>query len=782
MLDILNNDGLLFLDGAMGTMLQRAGLAAGERPELYNLTNPAAVTEIHNAYADAGARLVLTNTFGANRKKLAGTGKTPREVICAAALAAKKSRAELVALDIGPIGELLKPLGTLSFDEAYDIFREQAEAGAECGADLIYIETMTDLYEAKAAVLAAKEGTGLPVFCTMSFEEGMRTFTGCPVSAMALTLEGLGADAIGINCSLGPEQMLPMLSELKRWTSLPVIIKPNAGLPRLTGGAAKYDVAPREFAESMLKIAEGGARILGGCCGTSPEYIKRLTELCGGFKVKNEPYAAKSAVCSATKTVEADRVRVIGERINPTGKPRLKDALSKGDTDYIVSLAVAQRAAGADILDVNVGLPGIDERAAMLAAIDAVQSAVDLPLQIDSSDVRVLEDALRRYCGKPLVNSVNAGEKSLSAVLPVVKKYGAAVVGLTLDEDGIPDSAEKRFLLAEKIVSRAEACGIRRCDVYIDCLTLTSGAQQETAYETLTALRLVKERLGVKAVLGVSNISFGLPSRETLNHAFLLLAMGSGLDFPIINPNSEKLMDAVYCYHQLKNIDAGSTEYIARFSQRAAAPAEGTAQTAEIGEYIRLGLAGETKSSCRELLKKYDPLEVVNEKLIPALDRVGDSYERGEIFLPQLIRSADAAKAGFDAVRERLAGAGARGSLRGKIILATVKGDVHDIGKNIVKVVLENYGYEIVDLGRDVAPDAVLAAAEDGCLVGLSALMTTTVGAMEETIALIKKSGKKCGIMVGGAVLTAEYAAKIGADFYAKDVRQSAIIAEKYFG
>lgn len=773
---------IIILDGAMGTSLQKMGLKAGECPETFNILHPELVKEVHSAYAEAGSEIVLTNTFGANRKKLLGTGYTPEEIITAGVKTAKQSGACFVALDIGPIGELLEPMGILSFDEAYDIFAEQITAGKKAGADLIYIETMTDLLEAKAAVLAAKDNCDLPVFCTMSFEENMRTFTGCTISAMALTLEGLGADAIGINCSLGPAEMLPMAKELMKWTDLPVIIKPNAGMPEICNGITSYNVTPSEFSREILKLAEKGAALIGGCCGTTPDFIREVSKNLQKSVVSREK-CNKSAVCTPSKTVEIDRVRIIGERINPTGKKLFKEALKKGDINYAVSLAIEEDEAGADILDINVGLPGIDEVSMMTETVKNVQCAVNLPLQIDSSSAEVLKAALKIYNGKPLVNSVNAEEKSLNTILPIVKKYGAAVVGLTLDENGIPKTAEERYSLAEKIVKRAESMGIPKKDIYIDCLTLTSGAEQSIAYETLKAVSMVKEGLGVKTVLGVSNISFGLPERETLNCAFLCMAMAHGLDLAIINPNSEKMTDAVFCYHQLKNIDKGSNEYINRFSGRKEEKNGKTESVnRDISYYIAHGQKEEAGKATEALLSDKDPMDIINKELIPALEKVGKDYENGKIFLPQLLSSAEAAKKGFDVVKKAMSKE-KKGEIesKGHIILATVKGDVHDIGKNIVRAVLENYGYEITDLGRDVAPETVLNTCKDGDLIGLSALMTTTVDAMEETIRLVKTSGKKCSVMVGGAVLTEDYAKKINADFYAKDVQAAVLIAGQYF-
>ena len=780
---------IIILDGAMGTQLQENGLKLGENPEVFNIKSPDTVQRIHENYFRAGSNVVLSNTFGANEKKLATTGYTVEQVIEAAVSIAKKAAEKyngLVGLDVGPIGELLEPMGTLSFEQAYDIFKRQMIQGEKSGADAIFIETMTDLYEMKAALLAAKENTKLPVFCTMSFEQDMRTFTGCGIQSMALTLEGLGADAIGINCSLGPVEMLPMVKELRRWTTLPLVIKPNAGLPVIENGVTTFNITKEEFACAMGEIIDLGVSVVGGCCGTNPDYIAALSKIVAGKTFAKQQISVPTAVCSHSECVEIDRVRVIGERINPTGKKLFKEALLKGDIDYIVRQAIEQVEAGADILDVNVGLPGINEKEMMVTVIKKLQGVVNTPLQIDSSDPQVIEAALRVYNGKPIVNSVNGEAGSMAAVLPLVKKYGAAVVGLTLDENGIPRLAQQRFEIAEKIMNEAVNQGIRKEDVFIDCLTLTSSAEQETAYETLEAVRAVKEKLGLKTVLGVSNISFGLPAREVMNHIFLTLAMANGLDLPIINPNAKEMMDAVVCYHQLKNIDKGSEKYIERFSAHTAKsePQAVKSGYSDIGYCISKGLKEETKTCCENLLETMQELEIVSQKLIPALDEVGKAYEKNEIFLPQLIQSAEAAKGAFELVRASIAKKSQGEAVsRGKIVIATVKGDIHDIGKNIVKVVLENYGYDVIDLGKDVAPEKVAQAvrSSQAGLVGLSALMTTTLKSMEETIELLHKENLPCKIVVGGAVLTEDYAQQIKADYYAKDAQAAVEVAKQVF-
>ena len=766
-------------------MLQAKGLKSGEFPELAALEHPDWLEEIHRAYVDAGAQIVYANTFGANREKLSRFGRSVDEVVAASVAAARRAAdgRALVALDVGPIGQLLEPTGLLPFEQAADIFTEVIRAGVKAGADLVVIETVADLQEARAALIAAKENCSLPVMVTMTYEERGRTFLGCPPSAAALTLEGLGADAIGLNCSLGPRQMVPVAEELLNWTTLPVIIKPNAGLPRPDGSG--YDVTPDEFAAALSPLVEAGVQLFGGCCGTTPEYIARLRTALAGRTVGQKRAPVPTAVCSSRRVVPLDRVRVIGERINPTGKKLMKEALRRGDMDYILDQAVSQTQAGADILDVNVGLPEIDEREMMIRAVKAIQSVTDAPLQLDSSDPAALEAALRVCCGKAIVNSVNGKRESLETVLPIVKKYGAAVVGLTLDEDGIPASAEKRFAIARRILDAALAIGIRREDVYIDCLTLTVSAEQAAAAQTLSAVRRVKEELGLKTVLGVSNISFGLPARPIINQNFLALAMANGLDLPILNPNAEAMMAAVRAYHLLTGLDADAREFIAAYGDAApAAQAPAPSGTRALDELVALGLKGEAAAATRALLDLgRDPMEIINSLLIPALDRVGAEFEAGRQFLPQLIQSAGAAQSAFDVLRERMTD-GTEKPSQGTIVLATVKGDIHDIGKNILKVLLENYGFTVIDLGRDVPPEAVVEAARkyDAPLVALSALMTTTLRSMEETIRLLRRELPDRKVMVGGAVLTEDYAAAMGADFYGADAKQSVDYARRLFG
>ena len=775
------------LDGGMGTMLQAAGLPVGQLPEVWNLTNPEQVARIQRKYVEAGAQVIYANTFGANRHKVAASGYTPKELIAGgiqAARAAAGDRKVKVALDVGPIGQLLEPLGTMSFDEAYDIYKEMVVAGEEAGADLVIFETMSDLYEVKAAVLAARENTRLPVWVTMTFEATGRTFVGVTVPAMALTLTGLGVDALGFNCSLGPKELLPMVEELRQWTDLPMILKPNAGLPDPATGA--YTITPEEVAEEMAPAAELGVQIMGGCCGTTPDFIRALSGKLADRAVPARPKASRHGVCSPTCVAELNGVRVIGERINPTGKKRFQQALREWDMSYILEKGMEQQDAGAEILDVNVGLPGIDEAKMMTQVVKNLQSVVELPLQIDSSAPEAIEAGLRAYNGKPIVNSVNGNQEVLEQILPLCKKYGAAVVGLAMDHNGIPQTWEARVEIAKRIMDTALAYGIPKEDIYIDCLTLTVSAQQEQAVETLKAVRYVSEELGLHNVLGVSNISFGLPAREHITVSFLTQAMYAGLDLPIVNPNQKAIMDAVTAFRVLSGQDRDSEAYIARFAgETSAAPAQPqTTGQMTIETAIAKGLKQETAALTEKALETMSELDVVNTKLIPALDLVGDRYERQEIFLPQLINSANAACEGFEVIKKRIAEKGADSVSKGKIVIATVHGDIHDIGKNIVKVVLENYGYTVIDLGRDVPVETVVEAVirEDVKLVGLSALMTTTVVSMAETIKAIRESGHDCKIWVGGAVLTPEYAEEIGADYYAKDAKQSVDIARKVLG
>ena len=788
----------------MGTMLQAAGLKLGARPEELNITDPALIEGIHGQYAAAGSRIVNANTFGASAHKLAGSAYTLEQVITAGIENCKRACAPygaLTALDVGPLGELLEPSGTLAFEDAVAEYARIVKAGEAAGADLIFFETYTDLYELKAALLAAKENTHLPILASMSFEAGGRTFTGCTVESFAATARGLGADAVGINCSLGPKEIFPMAKRLAEAVpgNFPVFVKPNAGLPRADGSG--YDITPQMFALQMKPYRELHLFAAGGCCGTTPEFIKLLNGTFAGCTPGRPAHRMPSVLCTPVDAVTVDGITVVGERINPTGKKRFQQALREGDMNYVLEQAVSQAEAGAQILDVNVGAPGVDEPVLMEQVVKALQSVTSLPLQLDSSNVEALARGLRVYNGKPIVNSTNGEPEKLAAILPLCKKYGAAIVGLAIDEKGIQPKAADRVAIARRITEAALAAGIPREDIYIDCLTLTASAQQEDVLATVQALEACKKELGVRTVLGVSNISFGLPCRTYLNTTFLTMAMYAGLDLAIMNPSSEEMMAAVYAYNVLTNRDKQSTKYIERFAGRVpastalaqaakAAPAASAAEAELTGPYAALmkavekGLKGDAAAHTRALLAEKQPLEVVDEALIPALDIVGAKYEKGTLFLPQLLQAASAAQSAFEEIKTAIAQKGEGSASKGRIVLATVKGDVHDIGKNIVRVILENYGFEVLDLGRDVPVETVVDTVreKDVHLVGLSALMTTTLKSMEETIAALHTAQLDCKIMVGGAVLTPEYAEKIGADWYAKDAKRSADIAKEFFG
>ena len=825
---VLRGQDFLVQDGAMGTLLQERGLTAhGELPDLLNLHDPDAVVDIHAGYVRAGAEMITTNTFGANAHKLEGRA-TVADVYRAAAANARGAGARYGAGGLGPIGVLLEPLGTLPFEAAYQIFAEQVRAVVEAGCDIVLIETMTDLREAKAAVLAAKDFSDLPIFASMTFGEDGRTFLGTPPGVAAAVLSSLGAHVVGVNCSLGPKELEPVARELVRCARCPVVVRPNAGLPHVVEGRTVYDVEPAEFAAVMERIVEAGASVVGGCCGTNPAFTAELAALVAGRTPVPRTPPSAFTVTSAQEAVELSEGRadavVIGERINPTGKPKLKAALRAGDYDYLVGEAVAQQEAGAAILDVNVGLPELDEPAVLAAAVGRLQATVTAPLQVDSSDPAAIEAAVRGYAGKPLVNSVNGKRENLDAVLPVVARYGCAVVGLTLDEDGIPPTAEGRLAVAERIVAAAEAHGIPRCDVAIDCLVMAAATNQDEVREILRAVRLVKERLGVRTVLGVSNVSFGLPQRGLVNATFLAAALAAGLDLPILNPLNARCRDTVEAWRVLNGQDRGAAAYVERYAGApdpyavrgayeapggvadagAAAPEGGRSPVAgpdgaagmpvppaladaaeEVRAMERLILTGRATpmaAATERLLEGHDALDVIDGVFIPALDAVGERFERGEFFLPQLMASAEAVKAGFDVVRSRQGEAAPTDDGKA-IVLATVQGDIHDIGKNIVRMLLENYGYRVIDLGRDVAPERVVQAVrEHGArLVGLSALMTTTVKAMEQTIALLHEQVPGTAVFVGGAVLTADYAREIGADYYGKDAAEAARIAERFF-
>ena len=873
----------LLFDGGMGTLVQAAGLhTVHEVPDLLNLTHPEAIVAIQRQYVEAGADCITTNTFNTNRLKLAGTDATVAEVYAAAAANARAAGARLVAGDIGPTGALLEPLGTLTFDEAFAIFAEQARAAEAAGCDLIVVETMADLLEAKAAVLAAVESTTLPVFATMTFGEDGRTFLGTTPAIAATTLSALGASAVGLNCSLGPTELAPLVGELAPHDRALVMAQPNAGLPRIQDGETVFDVGPNEFAQAMEAILDAGATVVGGCCGTTPDHIAALRALIdarplpavasvsvpahtpvassatavsassassraawgeqsepkglSASSVPNLRYRPAFTVTSAQQMVPLPegeaRIAVIGERINPTGKKKLKAALQAGDVDYLVAEAAAQQRAGADILDVNVGVPGLDEPALLSQVTHALQTTVPLPLQLDSSDPAAIEAAARAYAGRPMVNSVNGKADNLAAVLPVVARYGCTVVGLTLDENGIPPTAEERLAIAERIVAAAEAHGIPREDVAIDCLVMAAATNQDEVREILRAVALVKKRLGVRTVLGVSNVSFGLPARPLVNSTFLAAAFGAGLDMPILNPLNARYRDTVATFRILNGQDTGCRAFLEAYANTAdpyevaanpaassavasreggasPAPTKGIPSSypipvtgafadavetvAHLAECVLEGRSAPVAVATERLLETHDGLAVINDVFVPVLDVVGQKYDEGTFFLPQLMASAEAVKAGFDLIRDRARAASANATptegahvpadADRAIIVATVQGDIHDIGKNIVKMLLENYGFTVIDLGRDVAPEAIVAAARDtgARLIGLSALMTTTVGAMERTIALVHEQLPGVAVMVGGAVITQEFADQIGADFYAKDAAASTRVASAFF-
>lgn len=792
--ELLKNKEFVILDGAMGTLIQKSGAEYDSVPETLNITHPKLIESFHKAYVDAGADVVYANTFGANAYKLKDSGYTVEEIIGAGVRNAKKAvkgTNALVALDLGPVGQLIEPAGAMTFEQAYDYYKQQIIAGSE--ADLIVCETMTDLFELKAAVLASKENSDKPVIATMSFEANGRTFTGVLPACAAITLTGLGVDAVGVNCSLGPAELEPVIAEMSKYTELPLVIKANAGLP--DPNSNEYDILPDDFADSVQKLLKYGIKVVGGCCGTTPEYIEKVRKMAENNKYQPQKKSVDTTVCSASTVVEINAPRIIGERINPTGKKLFKQALVENNIDYILTQVLTQVSGGAEILDVNVGHPEIDEKQMMVRVLKAIQSVCDAPLQIDSTKPDVIEAGLRHYNGKPIVNSVNGEEASLGAVLPLVKKYGASVVGLTLDENGIPKTADGRFEIAKRIVERAESFGIDRRDVYIDCLTLTVSAEQAACRETLEALHRVKTELGCKTCLGVSNISFGLPNRELVTRTFLTMALEQGLDLPIINPNIESITGAVRAYRVLANIDKNSVDFINAYNDSVSdKPVKKSADSdIDIFTAVYNGLKSEGASVTRRLLdENIDAMQIVNEMLIPALDRVGDDFEKNKIFLPQLIQSANTAQECFEVIKANISKTDGNTVSKGKIILATVKGDIHDIGKNIVKVLLDNYGYTVVDLGRDVAPELIVdtAVEQNIRMIGLSALMTTTLKSMEDTIKLIRARKElqnedgtsKCIVFVGGAVLTKEYAMKIGADYYCKDAKESVDTAKLVLG
>ena len=790
-IDYLKNN-ILFIDGGMGSLLQERGLAPGELPETWNIAHPEVIKDIHAAYYDAGANVATANTFGANLLKFSESEldaiiSSAIENARAAQASTKNTGEKFIALDIGPTGKLLKPYGDLDFEDAVSLFAETVKLGEKYGADLILIETMNDSYETKAALLAAKENSSLPVFVSNAYGSDMRLMTGASPSAMVAMLEGMGADAIGANCSLGPRQLAPVVKELLEYASVPVLLMPNAGLPEIKDGKTVFNVTPKDFADEVNSLIAQGVRIVGGCCGTTPEYISTLVRsACKPPKIERK---SRTLVSSYTHSVEIGRSPVlIGERINPTGKKRFKQALSEHDLDFILKEGLEQESAGAHILDVNVGLPEIDEVEMIKEVTCSLQAVCALPLQIDTSDPSAMDAALRLYNGKAMINSVNGKAESMRAIFPLVKKYGGVCVALTLDEDGIPESAEGRVKIAKKILAEAEKYGIDKKDIIFDTLTMTVSADNRAANVTLEALRRVRDELGANTVLGVSNVSFGLPNRDVLNSIFFANALENGLKAAIMNPYSPEMMKAYHAYRALHGLDENCAEYISFASklttQTTTTSSNATGKIDNQADTLRgaiiKGLGDKAREICREMLTSNAPLDIVKSEIIPALDEVGRGFEAHTVYLPGLLMSAEAAKAAFEPIKVALSNDKNARQDKATIIMATVKGDIHDIGKNIVCLLLENYGYKVVDLGRDVAPEKVLEAAQKfgARIVGLSALMTTTVPAMEETIKLLRKEAPHIKIMVGGAVLTKDYAESIGADFYGEDAMSSVRYAE----
>ncbi|MGN0193933.1 MAG: homocysteine S-methyltransferase family protein [Pseudoramibacter sp.] len=795
----------LYLDGAMGSMIQKRIENPGSIPEELNMTHPDVIGEIQNAYVQAGADILIANTFGANERKMAASKYSVEEVIRQAVNIAKAQHPRYVAMDLGPSGALLGDIGDFTVDEAIACFERSARAGAEAGADLILIETMTDIVEARAAVIGARRACDLPIVASMTYENTGRTLTGSDPETVVTILENLKVDAIGINCSTGPEEMLPVVKTLIDTASVPIMVEPNAGLPREVDGQTVYDVSAEEFSDIMAKIAEAGAAILGGCCGTTPDYIEKLIEKTKDLPHKTpwtRPQPMRIASTTRTVTLGTD-VRTIGEGINPTANADLKEDLRKGGLTVVKQLAMEQKRQGADILDVNVGLPELDERETMLRAVKAISQVVDLPLQIDSTKPEVIEAVLQTYPGKVLINSVNGEPESMNAILPVVARYGASVLGLALDENGLPKTAEDRLKVADKIIANAKSLGITQNNVAIDCLVLTASAQQKACKETLKALTLVKAKYGVPTVLGVSNISFGLPNRRLINKTFLTMALAAGLDTPILKVGDPEMMNAISAYRALSGIDTGCMDYVAKHKNDKTAAPKPTAETpqaeqgdqpesseeeeasegqADLKQMVVDGMKDEIIPAVEEALKTKDPMEIVNGALIPGLDEIGDLFETGEVFLPNLIFAADTVQNAFAVLKQHMSSETT--VQKNKVILATVKGDVHDIGKNILKTIMENYGYQIIDLGKDVDPEIIVETAvkENVKLVGLSALMTTTVKNMETTIEMIKAADPEIKVMVGGAVMNEAYAKKIHADYYGKDAKAGVAIAEEVFG
>lgn len=782
----IDYENILLFDGAMGTLLQSYGLKTGQPPESYNILGQELIAQIHGEYLQAGADIITTNTFGANSLKLSQYGLSVKEIVTSGVnIARQAAKDKLVALDIGPLGQFIEPYGTLSFDEAYLLFKEQVIFGAKAGADLILIETMTDLYELKVAVLAATENSNLPVFATMTFQADGKTLMGTDPLTMVNTISGLGVKALGINCSLGPIETLPLLEEIVKYAKVPVIARPNAGLPKENQGETVFEIGPEEFASFAKQMVQKGVSIIGGCCGTNPKYIQALKELKTVKPLKRQ-IQKLTAVSSATKTVIiGEKPAVIGERLNPTGKRYLQEALSQKDFSVLLQEAIKQKEAGADLLDVNVGLPEIDEAKTMAEVIKQLQGIIDLPLSIDSMNRDVLEAAVRVYNGKPLINSVNGKDDVMAELFPLVKKYGACAVCLTLDEKGIPPTAEKRLEIAKRIVNKAAQYGIDKEDLIMDCLVLTASTEQSQIPETLRAISLIKKELGVKTVLGISNVSFGLPDRTLLNKTFLALALGAGLDAAIIDPLDAEMMATLDACNVLLAFDINANRFLTKYSSIKKQDPQAQITEEDLKKVIGCGLKAAASGVTKNLLKKLTPLQVIDQYIIPALDEVGLKYEKGELYLPHLIQAAETTRVAFEVIKthnleEKKASLDLN---KGKIALATVEGDIHDIGKNMVKLLLENYGFKVIDLGRDVSQQVILKTVREEKieLLGLSALMTTTVKNMEKTIAAIRKEGLDCKVMVGGAVLNKEYASLIGADYYGRDAREAVKIAREFF-
>lgn len=787
---------ILYLDGGMGSLLQAFGIKPGEHPERWSVSHPEVITKIHKDYFDAGSNVVLTNTFGANTLKfdieeVDAIIKASIENAREAALQSTNHNPKFVGLDIGPCGKLLKPYGDLDFEDAVEAFAGMVKAGVKYGADLIFIETMNDSYETKAALLAAKENSELPVFVSNAYGEDGKLMTGATPAAMVAMVEGMGADAIGCNCSLGPAQLAPVIDELLEYASIPVMVKPNAGLPRESDGKAVYDILPKQFGQEVLALIEKGVRAVGGCCGTTPEYIRELTSITKDCNLSAIVPKSRTLVSSYTHAVEFDKKPIlIGERINPTGKKRFKQALVEKDMDYILQEGVNQQEKGVHILDVNVGLPEIDEASMLTDAVCELQAIINLPLQIDTADAAAMERALRRYNGKAMINSVNGKEDSMKQIFPLVKKYGGVVVALTLDENGIPETAEGRIEIAKKILRTADEYGIQKKDIIFDTLAMTISADQSAAKATLKALEVIRHELGCHTSLGVSNVSFGLPVREAVNSTFFACAMERGLSAAIMNPYSDGMMKTYYTYNALHDLDENCGEYIdfaSNLDEPAPAkvpseskPHKAESYKSELQRSIVKGLKDQAAGLTSNLLESEKPLDIIQKEVIPALDIVGKGFEDKTVFLPQLLMSAEAAKASFEVIKTKMISQGVQSIDKYPVVIATVHGDIHDIGKNIVKLLLENYGFKVIDLGKDVpAEEVVKAVVENKApLCGLSALMTTTVPAMEETIKLLKEEAPWCKVVVGGAVLNQEYSDRIGSDKYAKDAMDTIRYAE----